>query len=220
MNENKNIKAMLAELREEYPIDYETENIRVEVVDKNNNYDDDADFDESKLWEVRIFYRDKLFTLRRKYTDLFEISDDNYLDIHDLDDLGKIINIIGKHLKRISYKWDWEVYAMNIIMNINIELMLEELKKEFPKNVYQELDLRIYDNDGNGYFTDDEFQEKIFSNMFINYEMNAVEISRDKYSLFDINTDILIEQEDLAVIGKAISIVVKHLSKIEFEESN
>ena len=109
---------------------------------------------------------------------------------------------------------------MNIIMNINIELMLEELKKEFPKNVYQELDLRIYDNNGNGYFTDDEFQEKIFSNLFINYEMNAVEISRDKYSLFDINSDILIEQEDLAVIGKAISIVVKHLSKIEFEESN
>lgn len=104
-------------------------------------------------------------------------------------------------------------------MNENIDNIFEELGKEFPKKVYQELDLRIYDNDGNGYFTDDEFQEKIFSNMFINYETNAVEISRDKYSLFDIRTDILIEQEDLAVIGKVISIVVKHLSKIEFEES-
>ena len=117
---NKNIEKMVEELKKEYPLDYKTENISIEVVDKNNNYDDDADFDESKclpimliifprsskLWEVRIFYRDKLFTLRRKYTDLFEISDDNYLDIHDLDDLGKIINIIGKHLKRISYKWD------------------------------------------------------------------------------------------------------------------
>ena len=109
---------------------------------------------------------------------------------------------------------------MNINMNINIELMLEELKKEFPKKVYQELDLIIYDNYKNGYFTDDEFQEKIFRNMFINYEMSAVEIRRNKYSTFDINTDILIEQEDLAVIGKVISIVVKHLSKIEFEESN
>ena len=107
---------------------------------------------------------------------------------------------------------------MNINMNINIELMLEELKKEFPKKVYQELDLIIYDNDKNGYFTDDEFQEKIFRNMFINYETSAVEIRRNKYSTFDINTDILIEQEDLAVIGKVISIVVKHLSKIEFEE--
>ncbi|MYU73737.1 hypothetical protein [Ligilactobacillus salivarius] len=103
---NKNIEKMVEELKKEYPLDYKTENISIKVVDKNNNYDDDADFDESKLWEVRILYRDKLFTLRRKYTDLFEISDDNYLDIHDLDDLGKIINIIGKHLKRINYKWD------------------------------------------------------------------------------------------------------------------
>lgn len=103
-------------------------------------------------------------------------------------------------------------------MNDNFDNMFEELKKEFPKSVYQELDLRIYDNDGNGYFTDDEFQEKIFSNMFINYGTNIVEISRGKYSIFDINTDVLIEQEDLAVIGKVISIVVKHLSKIEFEE--
>ena len=60
----------------------------------------------------------------------------------------------------------------------------------------------------------------MFRNLFISYEMSMVEISSDKYSLFDINTDILIEQEDLAVIGKVISIVVKHLSKIEFEESN
>lgn len=103
-------------------------------------------------------------------------------------------------------------------MNENIDNIFEELKKEFPKNVYQELDLRIYDNNGNEYFEDDEFQEKIFRNMFINYETDIVDIRRNNYSLFDINTDILIEQEDLAVIGKVISIAVKHLSKIEFEE--
>lgn len=77
----------------------------------------------------------------------------------------------------------------------------------------------IYDNDGNKYSEDDEFQEKIFRNLFISYETNVVDIRRNKYSLFDINTDIFIEQEDLAVIGKVISIAVKHLSKIEFEES-
>lgn len=103
-------------------------------------------------------------------------------------------------------------------MNEDIDNIFEELKKEFPKNVYQELDLRIYDNNGNEYFEDDEFQEKIFRNMFINYETDIVDIRRNNYSLFDINTDILIEQEDLAVIGKVISIAVKHLSKIEFEE--
>lgn len=101
-------------------------------------------------------------------------------------------------------------------MNTNIDNIFKDLKKELSENVYQELDLIIYDNDGNEYSEDDEFQEKIFRNLFINYEMDVVDIRRNKYSLFDIQTDILIEQEDLAVIGKVISIVVKHLSKIEF----
>ena len=43
-------------------------------------------------------------------------------------------------------------------MNENIEAMLEELRKEFPKKVYQELDLIIYDRHKNNYFLDDEFQ--------------------------------------------------------------
>ena len=103
-------------------------------------------------------------------------------------------------------------------MNENIDNIFEELKKEFPKNVYQELDLRIYDCHKNDYFLDDEFREKKFRNLFINYKTSMVEISSDKYNVFDIHTSILIEQEGLAVIGKVISIVVKHLSKIEFEE--
>ena len=105
-------------------------------------------------------------------------------------------------------------------MNTNIDNIFKDLKKEFSKDVYQELDLVIYDNDGNEYSEDDEFQEKIFRNMFINYNADIVVIRRNNYSLFDIQADILIEQENLAVIGKVTSIVVKHLSKIDFEESN
>lgn len=104
------------------------------------------------------------------------------------------------------------------MVNPNIERMITELKQELPENVYQRLDLVIYDINGNEYFEDDGFQEKIFRNMFINYVTDIVSIRRNTYSLFDINTDILIEQENLAAIGKVISIVVKHLSKIEFEE--
>ena len=104
------------------------------------------------------------------------------------------------------------------MINPNIKRMLAELKHEFPEDVYQELDLIIYDRHKNNYFLDDEFQEKKFRNLFINYKTSMVEISSDKYNVFDIHTSILIEQEDLAVIGKVISIVVKHLSKIEFEE--
>lgn len=106
------------------------------------------------------------------------------------------------------------------MINQNIKRMIAELKQELPKNIYQKLDLIMYDNNGNKYSEDDEFQEKIFRNLFIDYETNVVDIRRNRYSVFDINTDILIEQENLAVIGKVISIVVKHLSKIEFEESD
>lgn len=105
-------------------------------------------------------------------------------------------------------------------MNENISNMFEDLKKKFSENIYQKLDLVIYDNDGNRYFKDDEFKEELFNKLFINYETNIVVIDRCGYSSFEISTSILIEQEDLAVIGKVISIAVKHLSKIEFEESN
>lgn len=103
-------------------------------------------------------------------------------------------------------------------MNKNINNMFEDLKQELPKNVYQRLDLMIYDNDGSIYSKDDEFKEELFNELFINYETNIVVIDRCGYSSFDIGTNILIEQEDLAVIGKVISIAFKHLSKIEFEQ--
>ncbi|MER1301114.1 hypothetical protein V5N15_03750 [Ligilactobacillus salivarius] len=105
-------------------------------------------------------------------------------------------------------------------MNTNIDNIFKDLKKELSKDVYQELDLVIYDNDGNRYSKDDEFKEELFNRLFINYETNIVVIDRCGYSSFDIGTSILIEQEDLEVIGKVISIAVKHLSKIDFEESN
>lgn len=103
-------------------------------------------------------------------------------------------------------------------MNENIDNMFDELRKEFPKNVYQKLDLIIYDNDGNRYSKDDEFKEELFNRLYINYETNIIVIDRCGYSSFDISTSILIEQEDLAVIGKVISIIMKHLIKIEFIE--
>ena len=103
-------------------------------------------------------------------------------------------------------------------MNKNIENMLEELEREFPDSYNKELYLVIHNEVCDDYYVDDEFQEELFSNLFINYKTSAIEISRDfKNNLFDINTDILIEQEDLAIIAKAMSIVAKHLSKIDFK---
>lgn len=104
-------------------------------------------------------------------------------------------------------------------MNKNISNMFEDLKKEFSENIYQKLDLAIYDNDGNRYSKDDGFKEELFNKLFINYETDIVVIDRCGYSSFDVGAGIAIEQEDLEVIGKVISIAFKHLSKIEFEES-
>ena len=103
-------------------------------------------------------------------------------------------------------------------MNENFENMLEELEREFPDSYNKELYLVIHNEVCDDYYVDDEFQEELFSNLFINYKTSAIEISRDfKNNLFDINTDILIEQEDLAILVKAMSIVAKHLSKINFK---
>lgn len=104
-------------------------------------------------------------------------------------------------------------------MNENIENIFEDLKKEFPENVYQKLSLRIFDNNGNDYSIDDEFQEKLFNTIYISCGTNLVEIYKDKYNTFYIHTSVYIEQKDLVIIGKALSIAAKHLSKIEFEES-
>lgn len=106
------------------------------------------------------------------------------------------------------------------MINPNIKRMLAELKHEFPENVYQKLSLRIFDNNGNDYSIDDEFQEKLFNTIYISCGTNLVKIYKDKYNTFYIHTSVYIEQEELVVIGKVINIVVKHLSKIEFEESN
>ena len=103
-------------------------------------------------------------------------------------------------------------------MNENIENIFEDLKKEFPENVYQKLSLRIFDNNGNDYSIDDEFQEKLFNTIYISCGTNLVKIYKDKYNTFYIHTSVYIEQEELVVIGKVINIVVKHLSEIEFEE--
>ncbi|MDN4833741.1 hypothetical protein QYC35_05755 [Ligilactobacillus salivarius] len=102
-------------------------------------------------------------------------------------------------------------------MNENIENMLEELKEKFPKNVYQKLSLRIFDNNGKDYSVDDEFQEKLFNTIYISCGTNLVKIYKDKYNTFYIHTSVYIERKDLAIIGKALSIVAKRLSKIEFE---
>lgn len=106
-------------------------------------------------------------------------------------------------------------------MNENIKNMCKELKCEFP-DLEEDIDLIIYDEEMNGYFFDDEFKEKMLYKLWINYKGISVGIIRVSFAdnLFYIESCSYMNQEDLIFYSKIITIIFKHLSKIEFEESN
>ena len=102
-------------------------------------------------------------------------------------------------------------------MNENIKNMVEELKHEFP-DLKEDIDLIIYDEKVNGYFFDDEFKEKMLYKLWINYKGISVGIVRANFedNLFYIESCSYMNQEDLVLFSKIITIIFKHLSKIEF----
>ena len=103
-------------------------------------------------------------------------------------------------------------------MNENIKRMLAELKREFP-DLEEDIDLIIYDEEMNGYFFDDEFKEKMLYKLWINYKGISVGIIRVSFAdnLFYIESCSYMNQEDLIFFSKIITIIFKHLSKIEFK---
>lgn len=102
-------------------------------------------------------------------------------------------------------------------MNENIENMVAELKREFP-DLEEDIDLIIYDEEMNGYFFDDEFKEKMLYKLWVNYKGISVGIIRVSFAdnLFYIESCSYMNQEDLIFFSKIITIIFKHLSKIEF----
>ncbi|MEN3955171.1 hypothetical protein [Ligilactobacillus salivarius] len=107
-------------------------------------------------------------------------------------------------------------------MNGNIENMLEELKEKYPDNwedPIRGLDVSVYDTTNVGYEVDDDFVEELFYIIWINYKGCSLGISREdlSHNYFDIDTDTYIELEDLVELTKIMTIVVKHLSKINFK---
>ena len=76
MNRNKNIKAMLAELREEYPIDYETENIRVDVVEGKYTVGTENTINMTVFLkgEKKVFFRVSSFSINDKWLKIFYLN--------------------------------------------------------------------------------------------------------------------------------------------------
>lgn len=100
---NENMLNMLKELDSEFPDNYGLrEGLRIDAIDLKDRYDDDIDFDEELLDEVRIYYKNKTILVKRYDRDNWEIEDEDYIGCEYFREIGKILNIVMKHISRIK----------------------------------------------------------------------------------------------------------------------
>lgn len=91
---NENMLNMLKELDSEFPDNYGLrEGLRIDAIDLKDRYDDDIDFDEELLDELRIYYKNKTILIKRYDRDNWEIKDYDYLKFEDLDMLVTELNV-------------------------------------------------------------------------------------------------------------------------------
>lgn len=103
---NENMLNMLKELNREFPDVFGLrEGLRIDAIDLKGNYDDDIDFDEELLDEVRIYYKSKTILIKRYDRDNWEIEDEDYIKFEDFREVGKILSIVMKHISRIELDW-------------------------------------------------------------------------------------------------------------------
>lgn len=104
-------------------------------------------------------------------------------------------------------------------MNENIDNMIKELKREFP-GVYDRINHGLYvlaiDEDGKVYEDEPGFEEKIVDEIQIIYNGNTVSVYPNYIDKCSIRF-FTVKYEDLDIITKAVAIVGKHLSKINFK---
>lgn len=98
---NENFINMYTELNRKYP-DIYGRDLRIDAIDRKDRYDDDIDFDEELLDELRIYYKNKTILIKRYDRDNWEIEDEDYLRFSDFEKIGKILSIVMKHLGRIE----------------------------------------------------------------------------------------------------------------------
>ena len=100
---NENMLNVLKELDSEFPDDYGLrEGLRIDAIDRKDRYDDDKLFDETLLDEIRIYYKQQTITIERYYTNNWVIEDEDYIKFEDFREIGKILNIVMKHISRIE----------------------------------------------------------------------------------------------------------------------
>ena len=101
---NENFINMYTELNRKYP-DIYGRDLRIDAIDRKDRYDDDKLFDETLLDEIRIYYKQQTITIERYYTNNWVIEDEDYIKFEDFREIGKILNIVMKHISRIELDW-------------------------------------------------------------------------------------------------------------------
>lgn len=103
-----------------------------------------------------------------------------------------------------------------MIMNENMLNMLKELDSEFPEDFGSYLGVDAIDFEGND---DDyiDFDETFLCELVICYKKQAIAIRRYYENDWEIEDQGYIKSEYFREVGKILSIVMKHLSKIEFK---
>lgn len=105
MKNDRNIKNMFKELKHEFPKDFGScDGLTVDAIDFTDSYDDYDAFNEIILGEVVISYRNQTISISRCYDDDWEIHDETYIKFEDFREIGKILDIVMKHLSKIELK--------------------------------------------------------------------------------------------------------------------
>lgn len=101
-------------------------------------------------------------------------------------------------------------------MNENFLSMFKELNRKYP-DIYGR-DLRIDAIDRKDRYDDDKlFDETILDEVRIYYKQQTISIERYYEDNWEIKDEDYIKFEDFREIGKILSIVMKHISKIKLD---
>lgn len=103
-------------------------------------------------------------------------------------------------------------------MNKNIKNMCKELKREFRSEygMGNNLFIDAVDLKGN-YDDDDKFDETLLDKLRIYYKEQIITITRYDRDNWEIEDYAYLKFEDFREIGKILSIVMKHISRIELD---
>lgn len=101
-------------------------------------------------------------------------------------------------------------------MNENFINMYTELNRKYPDIYGRDLRIDAVDLKGN-YDDDDKFDETLLDKLRIYYKEQIITITRYDRDNWEIKDYAYLKFEDFREIGKILSIVMKHISRIELD---